>query len=151
MRFIPLITICLVCCSGPASPTLFSSAPSCPAGEASGEIGPGETAEAFAFELSTGDRVRVRFKTDHPAELVAGLAGPYLVKDKATFPAQTVNEYPSESLGPDGSAVTAPPEIALMVHQDGRYAVVVSSTAEQGRLSWSACAVVERDTGQGGD
>jgi hypothetical protein len=149
LRFLtPVVALLFICCSGPASPTLFSAAPSCPSGGESGEIAPGETVEAFAFELSAGDRVVVEFETDRPGDLVAGLAGPYLTKDKATFAAQTVNEYSTEEVGTDGTTVVLPPRIDLPVHQDGRYGVVVSSTAASGRLSWSACATVQRAAGE---
>jgi len=84
----------------------------------------------------------VEFETNQPRDLVAGLAGPYLVKDKATFAAQTVNEYATEEVGSDGSAIVSPPKIDLPVHQDGRYGVVVSSTADGGEISWSACASI---------
>jgi hypothetical protein len=144
LRIAPLVALLLVCCSGPASPTLFSNAPSCPGGSGSGAIAPGETVEAFAFDLTAGDRVVVEFESARAAELVAGLAGPYLTKDKATFAAQTVNEYPSDVIGSDGSSTVEPPKIDLPVHQDGRYAVVVSSTAEQGEVPWSACATIVR-------
>ena len=144
MRFAPLFATLLACCSGPASPTLFSNTPNCPSGTADGTIAPGQTVEAFAFDLTAGDRVTVEFESDSAGDLVVGLAGPYLVKDKATFAAQTVNEYPSDVIGSDGTTTVTPPKIDLPVHQDGRYAVVVSSSAEQGEVSWSACANITR-------
>jgi hypothetical protein len=98
----------------------------------------------FAFDLSAGDRVIVTFESDRPDELVAGLAGPYESKDKATFAAETVNEYPREEVGTDGQTTVVPPRIDLAVHRDGRYGVVVNSTAQQGEVPWSACATVER-------
>jgi hypothetical protein len=142
LRVLPWLTLLFCCCSGPASPTLFSSAPTCPAGGEEGTVAPGGSVEALTFELGAGDRVVVEFETDRPSELVVGLAGPYLVKDKATFAAQTVNEYPSEKVGSDGTTTVEAPGIDLPVHQDGRYAIVVSSTAEEGELSWSACATI---------
>lgn len=144
MRLAPLLPLFFVCCSGPASPTLFSSGSSCPAGSSSGQVEPGEVVEVFAFDLSAGDRIVVAFESDQPGDLVAGLAGPYEVKDKATFAAETVNEYPSEEVGPDGQPTVVPPRIDLAVHRDGRYGVVVNSTAQEGQVSWSACATLER-------
>lgn len=144
MRLALLLALFLACCSGPASPTLFSSGASCPAGNSSGRVAPGEVVEVFAFDLGAGDRVVVTFETERPGELVAGLAGPYESKDKATFAAETVNEYPREEVGTDGQTKVVPPRIDLAVHRDGRYGVVVNSTAQQGEISWSACATVER-------
>lgn len=117
----------------------------CPNGLIQGIVAPGESTEVFAFELRAGDRIVVELSTARPRESMIGLAGPYTVKEKATFAVETISEYPSDVVGSDGSSTVQPPKIDLIIQREGKYRVVVSSTAVAGDVSWTACAELWRD------
>jgi hypothetical protein len=141
-----ILALLLAGCGGPTAKTLFGAPTptTCADGQESGRVAPGETVEVFALDLKAGDRIVVKFESARAGELVAGLAGPYASKEKATFAVETVSEFPSDEVGSDGQTKVHPPRIDLTVQRDGRYGVVVSSTADSGDVPWTACATVER-------
>jgi hypothetical protein len=144
---ISAVAVALGACGGPTAKTLFGPpAPpaGCEDGREQGQVGPSETVEVFDFDLKAGDRIVVELESDRPGELVAGLAGPYTTKEKATFAVETIAEFPGDEIGSDGQTKVLPPRIDLTVQRDGRYGVVVSSTADTGQVSFSACAAVTR-------